>query len=85
MPRFPFFEDTHPDVLEKFIEMQARMTPAEKLHRLGEHARFAQSLAESAERQADLGASPREIFLRALARRIDPGLVRKAYGWEPPQ
>ena len=74
--------DTSPEAWKVFIELQARMSPSEKLRRTFEYSAFVQSLAEGNLRQLYPQASEREIFLRSARQRLGAELFHKVYGDE---
>jgi hypothetical protein len=72
--------DTAPEAWRVFLELQRRMSPAEKVQRVFEMSRLIRSAAESGLRDAYPEAEDREIFLRAARQRLGPELFRKVYG-----
>ncbi len=76
--------DTSPEAWEVFLELQRRMSPAERLWRALEYSEFVRSLAEAVLREQYPLASDREIFLREARQRLGEELFRKAYGEELP-
>jgi hypothetical protein len=76
--------DTSPEAWRVFIELQARMSPSEKLRRTFEYSAFVQRLAEGNLRRLHPNASEREIFLRSARQRLGAELFHKAYGEELP-
>ena len=72
--------DTTPEAWRVFLEVQRRMSPAEKVQRVFEMSRLIRSAAESGLRHAYPEADDREIFLRAARQRLGPELFRKVYG-----
>ncbi len=80
----PHSRDTPPDVEEILLEGYRRMTPQQKLRRVGELQQLAESLAAGRIR-AQYGAdvSERELRLRRAALRRDRETMIKAFGWDP--
>lgn len=76
--------DTPPDVEEILIEGYRRMTPWEKLRRVGELQHLAESMAAAriySQYGPDL--SDRELRLRLAALRLDRRTMIDAFGWDP--
>ena len=71
--------DTSPEAWKVYLDIQRRMSPAEKLQRTFEFSAFVNALAEGVVRQQYPAAGEREIFLRAARRQLGPG---KVYGSE---
>ena len=76
-----WFGDTDPRAMEVYIECMRRMTPGEKVAAVFSLFRMAQQLAEGNVRKLYPGASDREVFLRAAARRLDAETMERVYGW----
>jgi hypothetical protein len=76
--------DTSPEAWEVFLELQRRMSPAEKLWRALEYSEFVRSLAEAVIRGRHPLAGNREVFLREARQRLGEELFRKVYGEELP-
>jgi hypothetical protein len=72
--------DTTPEAWRVFLELQRRMSPAEKVQRVFEMSRLIRSAAESSLRHTYPEADDREIFLRAARQRLGPELFHKVYG-----
>ena len=66
------------------LEIQRRMSPAEKVQRVFDMSRLIRSAAESGLRDAYPEADDREIFLRAARQRLGPELFLKVYGHSLP-
>ncbi|NOT60950.1 MAG: hypothetical protein HOP19_12095 [Acidobacteria bacterium] len=79
----PLAEDTPPEIERIIIEGYRRMSAAEKLAIMDDLIKSAHLLALSEIRRQHPHASEREWQLRAAARRIEPELMRKAFGWDP--
>jgi hypothetical protein len=77
------FADTDPKVMEVWLEMLRKKTPGERIAVTSELSDFAARMAESGVRARHPGASEREIFPRAAARRLPRDLTIRAYGWDP--
>jgi hypothetical protein len=72
--------DTTAEAWRVFLEVQRRMSPAEKLQRVFDLSELVQSAAEAGLRHSYPQADDREIFLRATRQRLGAGLFRKVYG-----
>lgn len=66
-----------------WVELQRRMTLGEKLAAVVAATEFVMRLQEDGVRRLYPEASPREVFLRAAARRLDRETMIRAYGWDP--
>jgi len=75
-------EDTHPEALRVFLEIQGRMTPEQKLRRVVEMYEAMTALQMAEVRRRYSNADDHEIFMRVTARRLGPELMRTVYGWE---
>ena len=76
-------EDTHPDALRVFLELNHRLPPQRKFEQIsGMHDTIAATYAVQ-ERALHPEAGEREIFLRVATRLLGAELARKAYGWSP--
>jgi hypothetical protein len=85
MPRpVDWYADTDPKALEVFIDLQRKMTPAQKIEAVFEANELVWEMAEARERQLHPGAEEREIFLRLAARHLDRETMMRVYGWYPP-
>lgn len=62
--------DTTPEAWRVFLEVQRRMSPAEKVKRMFEMSRLIRSAAESGLRHAYPDAEDREIFLKVYGRTL---------------
>ncbi len=67
-----------------YLEIQRRLTPAEKFAQVLEFSSMALSAAEQAMRRQHPNASDREIFLRLVRRRLGSDLFKRVYGDELP-
>lgn len=74
--------DTSPEAWEVFLELQRRMSPAERLQRAFEYSALMIGMAEAVLRQKYPQATEREIFLREARQRLGNELFRKVYGNE---
>jgi len=74
--------DTSPEAWKVFLDLQRRMSPAEKLQRTFAYSDFVRRLAEGALRAEYPHAGDREIFLRAAKRRLGADVFHKVYGEE---
>jgi hypothetical protein len=75
--------DTTKDVERLQIEAWRTWTPAEKFGRMAAMTRRLQQiqLAEIRRRHPDAGE--RELKMRLASRRLEPELMRRAFGWDP--
>lgn len=76
-------EDTPPDIERIIIEGYRRMSAAEKLAIMQDLINSAHLMAHSEIKRQHPQASERELQLRLASRRIEPELMRKAFGWDP--
>jgi hypothetical protein len=83
MRHHDWFSDTDPRALKVFLELQRKMTPAEKVAAVFELSDLLMRLSETGVREQYPGADEREVFLRAAARRYDRETMMKVYGWDP--
>jgi len=74
--------DTHPKIERMMIEMYRRMTPSQRVTRMGEWYELGTSLAENNVRSMHPDADANEIKMRVASRRLSPELMRKAFGWD---
>jgi hypothetical protein len=72
--------DTSPEAWRVFLEIQSRMTPAEKMRRALELSHTVRKLGEAGVRQRYPDASGHEIFLRTARLTLGDELFRKVYG-----
>lgn len=77
------YADTDPRAFAAWVDLQRRMTPGEKLAAVFAATEFVMRLQEDGVRRLYPEASPREVFLRAAARRLDRETMIRAYGWDP--
>jgi hypothetical protein len=83
MPRpRDWYPDTDPKALEVFIDLQRKMTPAQKTAGIFQ-MKMLWRTAEANERQNHPQANEREIFLRVAAHRLDRDTMIRVYGWDP--
>ncbi|MEO7649195.1 MAG: hypothetical protein ABIZ80_01915 [Bryobacteraceae bacterium] len=80
--RYGLMADTSEEAFRKLIELQRAMPPGEKLQRVFEMSAMLFRMAEENERKLHPGASDREVFLRAAARRLGREMVLRVYGWD---
>jgi len=80
----PGLDDTDTKARQIQLEIQRNMPPGEKLRRVLEANELMMRLIEAEERRLHPAAPRREIFLRGAAHRLGWDLVKKAYGWAPP-
>ena len=78
-----WFSDTDPDALALLLRLQREMPPAEKLRSVFQLNEMVTRMVEAGLRRQYPGATDREIFLRAAARRLGRDTVRRVYGWDP--
>ena len=72
--------DTSPEAWKVFIDLQRKLSPAEKLQQAFEWSEFIRRLAEAGLRQRYPNADDREIFLRTARINLGSDLFRKVYG-----
>jgi hypothetical protein len=77
-------EDTSPEAWKVFLDIQRRMSPAEKLERTFAWSQIVRQFAEAGLREQYPDASDHEILLRYARMTLGPELYRKAYGDELP-
>ena len=74
--------DTHPKIEALLIEGYRRMSPSQKLERVGALTRAVQELALMDILRRHPNADSREQALRVASRWIDPELMVRAFGWD---
>ena len=85
MPRpRDWYSDTDPKTLDVFIELQRKMTPAEKTAGVFQMNEAVRRIRETRERKLHRRAGDREIFLRVAAHHLDRDTMLRVYGWYPP-
>jgi hypothetical protein len=85
MPRpSDWYPDTDPKALEVFIDLQRKMTPAEKMAGVFQMNEAVRQIRETRERKLHATADEREIFLRVAAYHLDRDTMLRVYGWCPP-
>ena len=85
MPRpRDWYPDTDPKALQAFIDLQRKMTPAEKTAGVFQMNEAVRRIRETRERKLYPRASGREIFLRVAAYHLDRDTMLRVYGWYPP-
>ena len=72
--------DTSPEAWKVFLDLQRKMSPAEKLQRTLEFSDMVRKFAEAGMRQRYRNADERELFLRMARQNLGPELFRKVYG-----
>jgi hypothetical protein len=72
--------DTSPEAWKVFLDIQRRMTPAEKIERTLEWSQLNRAFAEAGIRQRWPQADDREILLRYARLTLGEELFLKAYG-----
>jgi hypothetical protein len=75
--------DTDPAIEERQIAAWRAMTPADKLHIVGELIRASEALALAGIDTRHPGASDRERRLRLAALRVDRELMVRWLDWDP--
>jgi len=76
-------DDTHPEIESIIIEGYRRMTPARKIDLVRAMTQALQELALADIRQRRPSADAAETALRLASRRLDPGIMRRVFGWDP--
>lgn len=79
----PLSPDTSPEAEAILIEGYRRMPAWKKLQQVGELSELVSQLALNDIRRRHPQAGERELKLRLASRRIEPELMRKAFGWDP--
>ena len=72
--------DTSPEAWKVYIELQRKLSPAEKLRQAFEWSEVVSQFAEAGMRQRYPHADDREIFLRVARTKLGPELFHKVYG-----
>jgi hypothetical protein len=72
--------DTSPEAWKVYIDLQRKLSPAEKLGQAFEWSEIIRRFAEAGLRQRYPKADDREIFLRTALINLGPDLFHKAYG-----
>jgi len=75
--------DTSPEVERIMIEGYRKMSAARKLQIMQDLINTACLLALGDIKRKRPEADQREMMLRLASRRIEPELMRKAFGWDP--
>ncbi|HMD49648.1 MAG TPA: hypothetical protein VKG79_11145 [Bryobacteraceae bacterium] len=83
MPKYGWYSDTDPKALKVFIDLQRRMTPAQKTLGVFQMNEMLWRTSEEHERRMHPDASDREIFLRVASHRLDRETMIQVYGWDP--
>lgn len=74
--------DTHPDIEARIIEGYRAMSPARKFELVCALTRTVRELALIDIRRRHPDADERELALRLASRTVDPGLLKRAFGWD---
>ena len=80
--RYNWMADTSHEAFTVLIELNRKLTAAEKLAQVLEMSNGLVQGYEDRVRRDFPEATPREIFLRAAALRLGPDLARRVYGLE---
>jgi hypothetical protein len=83
MPYRTQSEDTSEEVERIQIEAWRTRTPAENLARMVAMTRRIQEIQLAEIRRRHPHADARELKMRLASRRLDPDLMRRAFGWDP--
>jgi len=83
VPGTPQTSDSAPEIEDRQIEAWRAMTPAAKLHLVGELVRATEELALAGVRMRHPSADEREQQLRLAALRLDRATVLRWLGWDP--
>jgi hypothetical protein len=83
MPYRTQSEDTSEEIERLQIEAWRAWAPAEKLSRMVALTRRIQELQLAEIRRRHPDADDRELKLRLASRRLEPELMRRAFGWDP--
>ena len=78
-----FVRDTSPEALKVFYGIQRRRTGEQKLADAFDLSEGVFEMAKQGVRMRYPEAQEREVFLRAVATRLPPELMIRAYGWDP--
>lgn len=79
------YTDTDSRAMDVWLDVLRRMTPEDRFARALELNALAQRVSEAGVRSAHPGATDREVFLRAAARRLPRDWMLRVYGWDPEQ
>lgn len=74
--------DTHPKIKALLLDGYRKMSPSQKLARVGALTRAVQELALLDVRRRHPNADSREQALRVASRWLDPELMIRAFGWD---
>lgn len=83
MPYRTQSEDTFEEIERLQIEAWRTWTPAEKLARMVAMTRRLQEIQLAEIRRRHPDADDRELKMRLASRRLEPELMRRAFGWDP--
>jgi predicted RNA-binding Zn ribbon-like protein len=83
VPDYDWYSDTDPRALQVFLELQRRMSPAEKIQAVFRLTEMVTRMVQASIRKQYPTASEREVFLRTAARHLDRETMIRVYGWNP--
>ena len=83
MPYRTQSEDTSEAIERLQVEAWRSWTPAEKLARMVAMTRRLQEIQLAEIRRRHPDADEWELKMRLASRRLDPELMRRAFGWDP--
>jgi hypothetical protein len=72
--------DTSPEAWNVYLDLQRKLSPAEKFRQAFEWSEVVGQFAEAGMRQRYPNADDREIFLRVARIKLGPELFHKVYG-----
>lgn len=75
--------DTSEEIERRQVEAWRRWTPAEKLARMVAMTRRIQEIQLAEIRRQHPDADAWELKMRLASRRLEPELMRRAFGWDP--
>ncbi len=78
-----YYSDTSPEAMEVFLDVQRRMSPAQKIALVFSYTRTLFRMMEANVRALYPMAEDREIFLRVTARHLDRDTMIRVYQWDP--
>ena len=74
--------DTNPAIEAILIEGYRKMTPAQKLERVGALTQTVEELSLLDVKRRHPNADAREQSLRVASRRLDPEIMNRVFGWD---
>ncbi len=77
------FLDTDPKTLRIWMDMQKKMSPAERVKLALDASEFMLEACRAGVKLQFPNASERELLLRTAARHLSRDLMIRAYGWDP--